>query len=76
MAGGGRQREVAQVRVDLSEDERQQFIEVIERHTGQKVAGFMSSSQQNPSLLSQVYVLDTSPILSERLDGTSPESGV
>jgi uncharacterized protein YbcI len=65
MAGGGRQREVAQTRVDISEDARQKFIEIIEQHTGRKVVGFMSTSQQEPSLLAQVYVLETSPLVSE-----------
>jgi uncharacterized protein YbcI len=63
MAGSGRQRQVAQTRVDLNEDERQRFVDVIEQHTGRKVIGFMSSSQQDPSLISQVYVLDTSPLV-------------
>jgi uncharacterized protein YbcI len=63
MAGGGRQRDVAQTRVDISEDARRRFIEIIEEHTGRKVMGFMSSSQQDPSLLAQVYVLETSPLL-------------
>ena len=71
MADRGRQRRVAQTRVDLSEDDRQQFIDVIERHTGRKVVGFMSSSQQAPSLISQVFVLDTSPLLKISLDGAS-----
>lgn len=69
MAHGGRQRQVAQARVDLSEDERQQFIDVIEQHTGRKVIGFMSSSQQDPSLVSQVFVLET--FNSASLDGSS-----
>ena len=74
MAGGGRQRDVAQTRVDLSEDERRPFIDIIEQYTGRKVMGFMSSSQQDPSLLSQVYVLETSPLLSDLTD-LSPDPG-
>jgi uncharacterized protein YbcI len=64
LAEGGRERDVAQTRVDLSEDARRKFIEIIEQHTGRKVMGFMSGSQQDPSLLAQVYVLETSPLLS------------
>ena len=60
-AGGARG--VAQGRVDMSETIRAPLIEVIERHTSRKVVGFMSSSQQNPDLLSFVFVLDTSPLL-------------
>jgi uncharacterized protein YbcI len=61
VAGGGRT--VAQGRVDISETIRGLLTEVIERHTGRQVVGFMSSSQQNPDLLSFVFVLDTSPLL-------------
>jgi len=60
-AGGGRG--VAQGRVDMSETIRAPLIEVIERHTSREVVGFMSSSQQDPDLLSFVFVLDTSPLL-------------
>jgi len=37
------------------------FIEVIERHTGRKVIGFLRDSQQDPGLLAHVYVLDGRP---------------
>ena len=62
-AGGGRA--VAQGRVDMSETIRGPLIEVIERHVDRKVVGFMSSSQQDPDLLSFVFVLDTSPLIGE-----------
>jgi uncharacterized protein YbcI len=57
MARMGDQRGVAHSRVDLSESVRERFIAVVERHTGRRVIGFMSSSQQNPDLLSHVYAL-------------------
>lgn len=60
-AGAGRA--VAQGRVDISETIRAPLSGVIERHTGRKVIGFLSSSQQDPDLLSFVFVLDTSPLL-------------
>ena len=60
-AGGARA--VAQGRVDISETIRKPLVEVIERHTERKVVGFMSSSQQDPDLLSFIFVLDTSPLL-------------
>jgi uncharacterized protein YbcI len=63
MAAFGRQRAVAQQRVDISEDSRMRFIEVVERNTGRKVAGFMSSSQQDPDLISHVFVFADSPVL-------------
>jgi hypothetical protein len=47
---------------------------VIERHTGRKVVGFMSSSQQDQDLLSFVFVLDTSPLL-EGVGGDAEGSG-
>ena len=59
----GERRSVAQGRVDISESARERFIEVVERHTGRKVVGFMSSSQQDPDLLSHVYVLEPTDLL-------------
>jgi uncharacterized protein YbcI len=61
---GGGQRSVAQSRVDLSEAMRERFVEVVERLTGRQVVGFMSSSQQDPDLLSHVYVLKPTDLLS------------
>lgn len=43
-------------------------MEVIERQTGRRVVGFTSSSQQEPDLLSCVFVLDGSSLL-------GPDSG-
>lgn len=63
MFAAGGARGVAQGRVDMSETIRAPLIEAIERHTDRKVVGFMSSSQQDPDLLSFVFVLDTSPLL-------------
>lgn len=71
-AGGARR--VAQGRVDMSETIRAPLIEVIERHTSRKVVGFMSSSQQDPDLLSFVFVLDTSPLL-EMVEEDGEDSG-
>ena len=63
MYEGGRHRSVAQTRVDLSESIRKRFVECVERLTGRDVVGFMSSSQQHPDLLSQVYVLKPTDLL-------------
>jgi uncharacterized protein YbcI len=73
LASGGRQRAVAQIRVDMSEDARRGFIDIIEEHTGRTVVGFMSSSQQDPSLLGQIYVLEKSPLLAAVSDDPSEE---
>jgi uncharacterized protein YbcI len=59
MADAGQQRTVAHSRVDLSEDQRARFVEVVEQNTGARVISFLSSSHQDPSVLVQVFVLDT-----------------
>jgi hypothetical protein len=58
----------------LGDNPRGPLIEVIERHTSRRVAGFMSSSHQHPDLISFVFVLDTSPLL-EVIDGDGEGSG-
>jgi uncharacterized protein YbcI len=63
MARGQRGREVAQQRVDLSEDSKSLFVEIVERNVGRRVIGFMSSSQQDPDLLCHVFVLENSPVV-------------
>lgn len=70
-AGGGRG--VAQSRVDISETMRATLIEVIERQMGRKVVGFMSSSQQHPSFLSFVFVLESSSLLEVGGDGETSD---
>ncbi len=60
-AGGSRA--VAQSRVDMSETIRAPLTEVVERHTNRKVVGFLSSSQQDPDLLSFIFVFESSPLL-------------
>ena len=62
-AGAGRA--VAQSRVDMSETIREPLSEVIERHTERNVVGFLSSSQQEPDLISFIFVLDTSTLLDD-----------
>lgn len=61
MFAGGAARQVAQDRVDLSEMIREPLTEVIERNVGRKVVGFLSSSQQEPDLVSFVFVFEDSP---------------
>ncbi len=56
-AGGG-EKSVTQQRVRSSDAIHRELIEIIEAETGRKVIGYMSSSQQEPSLLSHVFVLD------------------
>jgi uncharacterized protein YbcI len=59
----GEQQSVASQRVKASEAIREQLVAVVESETGRKVIGFMSSSQQDPSLLSLVFVLESSDLL-------------
>ena len=73
MLAAGEGAAVAQYRVKISEMIRGPLIEVIERHVGRKVVGFMSSSQQDPDLLCFVFVLETSPLL-EVVDGDAEGS--
>lgn len=68
MKKGGQQRAVAQGRVDVSETIRSTLIAIVERNIGRRVIGFMSSSQQDPELLSYVFVLETSPLLVDHGD--------
>ena len=75
MFAAGGARGVAQGRVDMSETIRGPLIEVIERHTKREVVGFMSSSQQDPDLLSFVFVLDTSPLLEAGEEEDGDDSG-
>jgi uncharacterized protein YbcI len=63
LRAAGERRSVAQGRVDISESARERFIDVVERNTGRRVVGFMSSSQQDPDLLSHVYVLEPTDLL-------------
>jgi uncharacterized protein YbcI len=56
---------VAANRVTASEAIREPLIAVIESETSRAVVGFMSSSQQEPSLLNLVFVLDSSDLIEE-----------
>jgi uncharacterized protein YbcI len=71
----GERRSVAQGRVDISESARDRFIKVVERNTGREVVGFMSSSQQDPDLLSHVYVLQPTDLLHAVEEKAPPSPG-
>lgn len=74
MYQGGEARAVAQSRVDISEMLRAPLMQIVEQHTGRKVVGFLSSSQQDPDLLDFVFVLENSPLARFDEDGESPGS--
>jgi uncharacterized protein YbcI len=65
MFDSGAGRSVAQGRVDMAETIRVPLVEVIERHVGRKVVGFLSSSQQGPDLISFIFVFETSPLVAD-----------
>ena len=60
---GGEEEAVAEQRVKKSEVISERLTAVIEAETRRKVIGYMSSSQQDPSLLSYVFVLDSTDLL-------------
>lgn len=61
---GGEAESVASQRVKASEAIRGELTAIVEAETGRKVIGFMSGSQQHPSLLNLVFVLDSSDLIS------------
>ena len=74
MYQAGEARSVAQGRVDISETLRAPLMQIIEQHTGRRVDGFLSSSQQDPDLLDFVFVLETSPLSRSRAaEGPGPD---
>jgi uncharacterized protein YbcI len=65
LEAGGEQKAVAEQRVRSSDAIHDEFISVVEAATERKVIGYMSSSQQEPSLLSHVFVLDPTDLLDD-----------
>ena len=63
LEAGGDQKAVAQQRVRSSDAIHDELISVVEGATERKVIGYMSSSQQEPSLLSHVFVLEPTDLL-------------
>ena len=61
---GGEAESVASQRVKASEAIRGELTAIVEAETGRKFIGFMSGSQQHPSLLNLVFVLDSSDLIS------------
>lgn len=65
LSDGGQAEAVASQRVRSSEAIHERLTAVIEVEMRRKVIGFMSSSQQEPSLLSYVFVLDSTDLMDE-----------
>ena len=68
---GGRGASVIQQRADFQEVMVDRFIEVIEQETGRKVIAMMSGSHQQPDLLGEMFVLESSEVL---MDEPAPDS--
>ena len=62
---GGRGSAVIQQRMDFQDLMRQRFEAVIESATGRQVIGFMSGNQQDPDLMSEVFILAPTDLVDE-----------
>src|ERR1700728_2844234 len=69
---GGRGAAVIEQRIAFQELMRQRFEEVIERATGRRVIGFMSGNQQHPDMMCEVFILEPTSLLDERVGSASP----
>ena len=61
----GRGDSVIQQRADFQDVMLSRFTEVIEEETGRKVVAMMSGTHQDPDLLSEVFVLETTDLLAD-----------
>jgi uncharacterized protein YbcI len=59
---GGRGSAVIEQRMAFQDVMRDRFEQVVEHATGRKVIGFMSGNQQNPDMISEVFVLAPSDL--------------
>jgi uncharacterized protein YbcI len=60
---GGRGAAVIEQRMEFQELMRGRFEEVVEKATGRRVIGFMSGNQQDPDMMSEVFVLDPTDLV-------------
>jgi uncharacterized protein YbcI len=60
---GGRGAAVIEQRMEFQELMRERFEEVVEKATGRSVIGFMSGNQQDPDMMSEVFVLDPTDLV-------------
>ena len=63
LQAGGEEKAVARQRVRSAESIHDELVGVVEAETGRKVIGYMSSSQQEPSLLSLTFVLESTDLV-------------
>ena len=62
---GGRGQAVLSQRVEFQQVMRDRFIAVVENATGRRVVGFMASSQQDPDMLCEVFVLAPTDLVAD-----------
>jgi uncharacterized protein YbcI len=62
---GGRGSSVIQQRMEFQELMRERFEAVIEDATGQRVIAFMSGNQQDPDIMSEVFVLAPTDLIED-----------
>jgi uncharacterized protein YbcI len=63
LLAGGRGQAVLSQRVEFQEVMRDRFVAVVEQATGRRVVGFMASSQQDPDMLCEVFVLSPTDLV-------------
>jgi len=66
---GGRKDAVSRQRVQFQEVMRERFVAVVENATGRRVIGFMASSQQDPDMVCEVFLLAPSDLLDDPSTG-------
>ena len=59
---GGRGDDVIRQRMLFQQVMRARFEAVVEKATGRKVSGFMSGNQQEPDMICEIFVLESSAI--------------
>jgi uncharacterized protein YbcI len=73
---GGRGSAVIQQRMEFQELMRERFVAVIERATGRRVIGFMSGNQQDPDIMSEVFILAPTDLVEDHEIPGRPSSSV
>jgi uncharacterized protein YbcI len=72
---GGRGSAVIQQRMEFQELMRERFANVIEHATGRHVIGFMSGNQQDPDIMSELFILAPTDLVDDHeIRGRPPSS--
>ena len=69
---GGRGSAVIHQRMEFQELMRERFEAVIEAATGRKVIGFMSGNQQDPDIMSEVFILAPTDLVDDEEVAKAP----